>query len=372
MGLICAIIESMKLNHKLDKMLFLATVFLLAFVFGVTFAKNTFVNTYAETEDGIYEEQDEHFVTFYDDGKKLTIKTTAKTVKEALDKAGYKVSTSDKVEPSLDTKIDRDNFFINIYRSKPALVKVGLLEKYVMTASSDPKTILKEAGITIYDGDEIRVAENANFLETGVAMVYEVVRNGANAVTEEIEIPFSEREVADYNLAPGQREVKQLGEVGRKVMNYEVLYVDGEEVSRTLISERIIREPVEKIVAVGVSHTPGQTLTASRGAVVYPVAKADGSVVSRKETYYDLGMQRVMDYAAMYCGVAPTYSVREDGVKVDADGYVLVAANLSKYPRCSVVQTSVGAGKVYDTGEFAKTNPEQFDIATDWTNKNGR
>ena len=78
----------MKLDKKADKILFLATVFLLAFIFGVTFAKNTMVNTYAETEEGIYEEAEEHFVTFYDNGEKLTVRTTARTVKEALDKAG--------------------------------------------------------------------------------------------------------------------------------------------------------------------------------------------------------------------------------------------------------------------------------------------
>ena len=92
----------------------------------------------------------------------------------------------------------------------------------------------------------------------------------------------------------------------------------------------------------------------------------------RKETYYDLNMQRVMENAVRLCGAKPTYRVREDGVKVDADGYVLVAANLSKYPRCSTVETSLGPGKVYDTGDFARANPEQFDIATDWTNHNGK
>ena len=69
------------------------------------------------------------------------------------------------------------------------------------------------------------------------------------------------------------------------------------------------------------------------------------------------------------CGTS--YSVRADGVKVDQDGYVLVAANLSRYPRCSVVETSLGAGKVYDTGGFAAGNPEQFDLATDWSDHNG-
>lgn len=368
----CGIIISMKLNHKLDKIMFLATVFMLAFVFGVTAAKNLMTNTFAQSEDGIYEEQDEYFVTFYDDGTKLTVKTNARTVKEALDKAGFKISTSDKVEPALDTKIDNNNFFINIYRSHPALVKVGVLEKYVMTASSDPKSILKEAGIVVYDGDEIKVVENANFLETGVATVYEVTRNGGRAVTVETEIPFNEQEIKDYNLAPGQREVRQYGEVGLKISNYEVLYVDGEEVSRELISETVSREPVDRIVAVGASAIERRPLTAGMGVNIYTAKRADNTFVTRKETYYDLPMSVVMSAAARMCGVAPTYSVREDGVKVDADGYVLVAANLSRYPRCSTVETSLGPGKVYDTGGFAASNPEQFDLATDWTNRDGR
>ena len=362
----------MKLEKRADKFMFFATVFMLAFVFGVTMAKNMMVNTFAETEEGIYEEQEEHFVTFYDDGGKLTIKTTAKTVKEALDKAGYKINTFDKTEPALDTKIDKDNFYINIYRARPALVKVGMSEKYIMTASSDPRSIVESAGITVYDGDEISIVENANFLETGVATMYEVKRNGGRSLTVETEIPFNEQTVKDYNLAPGQKEVRQLGEVGLRVSVYEVQYVDGVEASRELISENVTREPVDRIVAVGVSAIEKKPLTAAMGANVYTVTKADGSRVERKETYYDLPMSLVMQNAARMCGISPSYSVREDGVKVDADGYVLVAANLSKYPRCSVVETSLGAGKVYDTGGFAAVNSEQFDLATDWTNRNGQ
>lgn len=362
----------MELNHKIDKAMFLVIVFLMAFVFGTTLAKNMMGNTYAEGEDTVFEEQEEHFVTFFDDGKKLTIKTTARTVKEALDKAGYEVSVGDKVEPSYDTKIDTNNFFINIYRARPAVVKVGANEKYIMTASSGARAIVEEAGFIVYDGDEINVVDNANFLETGVAVVYEVKRNGGRTMTVETEIPFSERTVKDYNLAPGQREIKQYGEVGMKVSNYEVLYVDGKEVSRELISENTIREPVERVIAVGASAIERRPLTAAMGANVYTARRADGAMVERKETYYDLPMSLVMQYAARYCGGSSEYTVRADGAKVDADGFVIVAANLSKYPRCSTVETSLGPGKVYDTGGFASSNSEQFDLATDWTNHDGR
>ena len=104
-------------------------------------------------------------------------------------------------------------------------------------------------------------------------------------------------------------------------------------------------------------------LTASKGAHVF----VDSIGVAHRETYYDLPMNRVIQA----CGVSSTYSIRSDGAKVDQDGYVLIAANLRSYPRCSVVETSLGPGKVYDTGGFAVKHPYGFDLATDWSNYNG-
>jgi len=105
-------------------------------------------------------------------------------------------------------------------------------------------------------------------------------------------------------------------------------------------------------------------LTSSKGAHIY----VDSQGVAHRETYYDLPMNIVIGA----CGPGNSYSVRpEDGAKVDKDGYILVAANYGSYPRCSVVDTSMGPGKVYDTGGFALRHPYGFDLATDWTNYNG-
>ena len=108
-----------------------------------------------------------HFVTFYDEGQSLTVKTTALTVQEALERAGISLSDADIVEPALDTAITDNNYKINIYRARPVLVLDGVKRRYIMTASYDPKTIAREAGLTIYDGDEIKVEMNQNFLEAG-------------------------------------------------------------------------------------------------------------------------------------------------------------------------------------------------------------
>lgn len=357
----------MELEKKFNRILMVFVAVALVALAGV-FLTMLSRNTFAETEENpdIFVTDGERFVTFYDDGKKLTVRTEALTVGEALERAGIALNNGDKVEPGLAAEINADNFFINIYRVRPVVVKDGVNETYLMTASYDVKTIMHEAGLTVYDGDKILTVANGHFLEAGVANVYELKRNGGRTVTEEIEIAFDEETVKDYNLAPGVSEVRQLGEVGMKEVKYNVLYINNVEVSRELMSETTLREPVTRIVAVGASAIQMNPLTASKGVNIYTTT-ANGAMVERKETYYDLPMSGVM----RACG-GGTYSVREDGAKVDQDGYVLVAANLSRYPRCSVVETSLGAGKVYDTGGFAVHNPEQFDLATDWTNHDGR
>jgi len=58
-------------------------------------------------------------------------------------------------------------------------------------------------------------------------------------------------------------------------------------------------------------------------------------------------------------------------MKIDRDGYIIIAANYARYPKCSVVETSAGPGKVYDTGGFVLRHPDGFDLATDWTRADG-
>ena len=87
----------MEIKRGSNRLMFLLLVFLISFILGITMAKSALVNTYAEGEDTVFEDTEEHFVTFYDDGAKLTVKTNARTVKEALDKAGYEISSGDIV-----------------------------------------------------------------------------------------------------------------------------------------------------------------------------------------------------------------------------------------------------------------------------------
>lgn len=87
-----------------------------------------------------------------------------------------------------------------------------------------------------------------------------------------------------------------------------------------------------------------------------------------KETYYNSDMSYVVELMRYegYSEEDYPYSVSdENGCKM-LGNYIMVAANLDRYPKGTIVETSLGMGMVCDTGEFAISNPNQFDIAVTW------
>ncbi|MCL1839796.1 ubiquitin-like domain-containing protein [Candidatus Saccharibacteria bacterium] len=369
----------------------------------------------------------QHFVSVYDNGtdQTVTLKTDASTVTDVLERANISIDTGDIVEPGMDELLTSENFRINIYRAKPAIIIDGIKQYKIMTAASAPTEVVKAAGITLLEADVVKITTLDNFLEAGLPFAYTVIRaktinfdfygqelvvrtgtntieeflnernisvtsadwlslpldtkiedgmqlklarQGKTTVTVDEEISFSEQLIYDYAYNMGYRAISKVGVVGKKAVTYEIEMKDGQEISRKRISEIVTQEPVTQQITVGARTIAMNPLTKQMGRNRYTTSTG----ILREETWYDLDMSGVMKIKQRECGGSATYTVRADGVKVDEDGYVIVAAHLDYYPRCSLVETSLGLGKVYDTGSFANSNPEQFDIATDWSNWDGR
>lgn len=88
---------------------------------------------------------------------------------------------------------------------------------------------------------------------------------------------------------------------------------------------------------------------------------------SGKETYYNLNMSHIVERmrGMGFAEEEYPYWIRSDGAKM-LGNYIMVAANLKERPRGSFIETSLGMGIVCDTGNFAKVNKYQLDIATNW------
>ena len=85
------------------------------------------------------------------------------------------------------------------------------------------------------------------------------------------------------------------------------------------------------------------------------------------ESYYNLPMSGVISIMRSmgYSEEEYPYWVREDGAKMLGD-YIMVAANLSVYPRGTKTMCSLGQCIVCDTGGFIHSTNRVFDVAVSW------
>ncbi len=359
-------------------------------------------------------------ISVYDQGVDYSFLTKETTIGAALREAGITLDDRDSVEPSREEELVAATYQVNIYRARPIIVVDGPVRLKILSAHQTAEQIASDAGIPLKDEDRTDFSLATNFtsdgagqiltisrareitldlygkttpLRTQAATIQELLkeknitlaapdrlshpttapihegmsiriwREGVQTLSVEEDIAPSLRLIYDLNQPLGYRAVQSAGTVGLRTITYQVEIRDGEELSRVRLSAVTTREPKEQTEVIGLRND-GRGLTAAKGAQSF----TDSRGVSHRETYYDLPMNVVMSA----CGQGGYYTVRPDGAKVDRDGYVIIAANYGNYPRCSVVETSLGPGKVYDTGGFAARHPHGFDLATDWTNQNGR
>lgn len=373
------------------------------------------------SNDQVLKPSDSHLVDLYIDGQQSSLPTRAKTVGDLLNKIGVYLHEGDIVEPSTATPIDSNNFSIQVYRSRPVTVSDGKVSKTILTAQKSPVLIARQAGFKTYPEDTLTVMTADNFSDDQVVgekliinkatpvtislygapaaqyrthartikelfnqqhitpesgatvtpdisktitqnMAIFVSKPGKTVIAIEQDVPFEIETTPDPTKPNGVTTITTPGVKGKKQIVYEVELKSGKEISRTKIQEVITVLPQNQQQTRGTK--PGSGLSKIRSAGYF----TDSKGVTHRETYYDLPMVKVMNS----CGAGGQYSVRDDGAKIDKDGYIIVAANLTLYPRCTVVETSIGQGKVYDTGGFAIVQPYQFDLATDWTNGDGR
>lgn len=234
-------------------------------------------------------------------------------------------------------------------------------QQVVLTRHETVRGALKDANIELNPQDVLEPALDSELTQTHVDVI--IYRSRLVAVADGSTRQSVVTTAQSPNTILKAAKLAALGPKDTAAFKTGILESEGTPI--LLSVERAEPDPQPQPQPQKVTFTPRpDALTASKGAHVF----VDGNGVAHRETYYDLPMNVVI----RACGAGGSYSIRSDGAKIDQDGYVLVAANLVSYPRCSVVETSLGPGKVYDTGGFALRHPYGFDLATDWTNYNGQ
>jgi murein DD-endopeptidase MepM/ murein hydrolase activator NlpD len=91
-------------------------------------------------------------------------------------------------------------------------------------------------------------------------------------------IPYKTETVKDKSIVKGNQKIKQTGQNGERQVTAEVTYKNGAKIEQNRIDEKIVKEPVNKIVACGTkvqlaSRGSGRFLWPSSGRVTSPFGR---------------------------------------------------------------------------------------------------
>ena len=191
------------------------------------------------------------------DGEKKSVELTGATVKDALREAGITLADNEEVNA------DQNAFLSDLTGD------IVISRFYIVTVTADGKTAeYKSKRQTVkefLDAEKIAVSESDSvtpaLTETiGGDTQIVIARSGEKTETVTETIEYQTRKEYSDSLDEGETRTKQSGANGEKSVTYRITLLDGKEVGREKISEKIVKEAVDEIIVYGTNKpAPAET-----------------------------------------------------------------------------------------------------------------
>ena len=192
------------------------------------------------------------------DGQTRTVWTTARSVSEALMMLGVR-SEGAYLSASRSRDIGRGGMKLDVRMPHHITFLADGKRHEVTTTAPTVRSALDEAGLRLRTQD--RVSADLAALPYAEQVVG-VTRVDGKRVVEERPIRFETVERKSNDLYEGTTKVLKAGKVGIRVKRYVETYLDGKLDSRKLVSARVAKKPVIQVVLVGTKPVPQNTPTA--------------------------------------------------------------------------------------------------------------
>ncbi len=186
-------------------------------------------------------------ITIVIDGKEQVVETFKGTVDEVLEENGIVVAKKDKFD-RIGTDLLEKQDKIEIVRAVPVeLTADGAIQSF-MTPEKTVQDFFNVENITMQAADKLSVN-----LEDSITrdMEISIVRVTSELVEETQPIEFAVQEKRDQSILKGKTEVKQEGSLGERKITRERTYEDGELITEVEVSNEVVVEAQDKIVAIG-------------------------------------------------------------------------------------------------------------------------
>ncbi len=202
----------------------LPLVFLLVVLAPTAFAQTTYVIT---------------------DGDHVRVYTThATNPAVVLDQAGFELGAEDTYTTQAGDGVSE----ITVQRGQA--IHINYCGKQIQTASQGEtlEALLNRLGLKAYGAYSVSLplnTETYDGMEVAINCVIEMEQ------TYTVDIPYNTIRCEDPKLAIGEEQVRVAGVTGQMLTTANVVYVNSQETSHTVLQETVVRQPVDEIVMVG-------------------------------------------------------------------------------------------------------------------------
>jgi len=173
--------------------------------------------------------------------------TNSLKIKDFFKEKGLKAYSKDLISPDLEQDL-RPYSTIRVIRNKEISIKVDGEKRKVNTIRRTIEKLLKDEGIKLNPFDKIDPALGG-LVEDGSRI--DITRIEKKNITEKQEIEFEIVIKLDKRIKWKKKTIKQEGKNGLKEVEYEMVYKNGELISKTQLNSKIIRKAEPKIITEG-------------------------------------------------------------------------------------------------------------------------
>lgn len=202
--------------------------------------------------------------TLIDGETRHNLRSTASSLGQALWEADILLNNADRLAPPPETPLT-SGLLARLQRARLVTIQGQGQPVTLQTAALTVGEALLEAGIPLQGLDYPSPAETAPVPADGVIRIVHV---SESVITLQTPIPFETKYEPDPNAELDTRSVLQPGVEGIQAQRIRIRYEDGQEITRTVESEWVARQPVVHIEGYGTKIVQRSVETAD-GVITY-------------------------------------------------------------------------------------------------------
>lgn len=198
-----------------------------------------------------------------DNGRQIRFYTMKSVLKDALSEHGIKVREYDRISLSPDALLQRiTTNKINIKRAVPVYINADGQRFKVMTCAKTVGEMLDESPVGLNKPDRLDGSKTGDLIKSD--MTISVIRVKEEILKESSGIPYRVVRRENNSMDRGKSKTLFNGREGVRERIYKLVFENGKQMQKKLVSDKVVLMPRDRIVEVGTIAN----FTTSRGEVV--------------------------------------------------------------------------------------------------------